>query len=50
MKTNRLRIILGVGKPIELVAAELNRSAPGLTHCEYKRGLKPKAKGEMTLI
>jgi hypothetical protein len=50
---NRLRMLLGAGKPIEFVAAELNRSAKAVTARAYilrislKRvKLKPKAKGK----
>jgi len=48
---NRLRMLLGAGKPIEFAAAELKRSAPAVNGRAYilrislKRvNLKPKAK------
>lgn len=50
---NRLRMLLGAGKPIEFVAAELKRSAKAVKGRAYilrislKRvKLKPKAKGK----
>jgi hypothetical protein len=50
---NRLRMLLGAGKPIEIVAAELKRSAKAVKGRAYilrislKRvKLKPKAKGK----
>jgi hypothetical protein len=50
---NRLRMLLGAGKPIEFVAAELNRSVPAVKGRAYvlrislKRvKLKPRAKGK----
>jgi hypothetical protein len=50
---NRLRMLLGAGKPIEFVAAELKRSAKAVKRRAYvlrislKRvELKPKAKGK----
>ena len=50
---NRLRMLLGAGKPIEFVAAELKRSAKAVMGRAYvlrislKRvKLKPKARGK----
>ena len=51
-KDDRLRMLLGAGKPIESVAAELKRSTKAIMGRAYvlrislKHKLKPKAKGE----
>jgi hypothetical protein len=48
---NRLRMLLGAGKPIEIVAAELRRSAKAVKGRAYilrisLKRVKPKAKGK----
>ena len=48
---NRLRMLLGAGKPIEIVAAELKRSAKAVQGRAYVlrislKRVKPKPKGK----